>query len=180
MVSSTKSLNRSSGLSKQLSKAAGEQLVSYLLTRRGWFVVNANSGVQNMANLDLIALKGKRRVTIQVKAGRAISHVPLAGTYKSNSNPLYFNTKEGPKADVVAFVRLDPKGDDEVFFVPVRQANTIARKLGEAEAAGKKKRGSSLNFPLWCRVNGKTSIPHQKAAMKKMLLWRNTKLEKIV
>jgi len=38
------SLNRSSGINKQLSKAAGESLVVYKLSRRGWLVVNANSG----------------------------------------------------------------------------------------------------------------------------------------
>jgi len=108
------SLNRSSGLDKQLSKAAGEALVTYKLSRRGWLVVNTNSGVQNMPNFDLIAMKDDRRVTVQVKSGRDKNKVPLSGVYRENG--IYFNTKEGPKADVVAFVRLSPDEEDEVFL----------------------------------------------------------------
>ena len=127
------SLNRSSGINKQLSKAAGESLVAYKLSRRGWFVVNANSGVQNMPNFDLIAMKDDRRVTIQVKAAKDSHQVPMAGVYREDGQ--YYNTKDGPKAYVVAMVRLDPKGeDDDVFFVPAKEANDIAREYGDGHA----------------------------------------------
>jgi Holliday junction resolvase len=86
------SLNRSSRLKKQLSKAAGEAIVTYKLSRQGWLVVNANSGIQNISNLDLIAMKGKKRITIQVKAARDKKHIQLAGKFKSDGR--YFNTKE--------------------------------------------------------------------------------------
>ena len=165
------SLNRSSGINKQLSKAAGESLVVYKLSRRGWLVVNANSGVQNMPNFALIAMKEDRRVTIQVKAAKSGHQVPMAGIYREDGR--YYNNKDGPKADVVAMVRLDPKGeDDDVFIVPTEEANDIAREYGDAHAIEKKKRGSSLNFPMWARVKGTSKSPDTKRAMERLAVYK--------
>ena len=167
----SKGLNQSTSLAKQLSKAAGESFVTYRLSRKGWLVINANSGVQNMPNFDLIAMKDDRRVTVQVKTGRDPSHISMAGTYREDG--IYFNTKDGPKADVVAFVRLDPSGKDDVFFVPVRRANTIAKALANSEAKIKRARGSSLHFPIWARVKGATKRKHGQRAMAKVLPFRD-------
>lgn len=165
------SLNRSSGINKQLSKAAGESLVAYKLSRRGWLVVNANSGVQNMPNFDLIAMKEDRRVTIQVKAAKSGDQIPMAGIYREDGR--YYNAKDGPKADVVAMVRLDPKGeDDDVFFVPIEEANDIAREYGDAHAIHKRERGSSLNFPMWARVKGTSKSPDTKRAMERLMAYK--------
>lgn len=172
------SLNRSSLRAKQLSKAAGEAIVVYKLSRQGWLVVNANSGIQNIPNFDLIAMKGKRNLRIQVKAARGNSHVPLAGKYKLEGR--YFNTKKGERADVVAFVALGTDDRYNIFFVPVNIANRLTRKLGDGEAKQKKKRGSSLNFPLWCRFKGKTSSPHKKAAMRKIQKFQDAVLDKVI
>ena len=49
-----------------VTKAICENLVIIELLRRGWHVVNLNA-INNTANADLIAIKGKRRITIQVK-----------------------------------------------------------------------------------------------------------------
>ncbi len=167
-------LNRSSSLEKQLSKAAGEALVTYKLSRRGWLVINANSGVQNMPNFDLIAMRGDDRVTIQVKAAKSRTHCPLSGTYRPDG--MYFNSKDGPKADVIAFVRLGEVDEGEVYLVPVEEANSIAKELGDYHAARKASKGSSLRFPIWCRVKGVTAVEGEAAAMERIVAWRDADL----
>jgi hypothetical protein len=164
-------LYRSTVINKLLSKAAGESLVAYKLSRRGWLVVNANSGVQNMPNFDLIAMKEDRRVTVQVKTAKSPHSVSMAGVYREDGQ--YYNTKDGPTADVVSLVRLDPTGeDDDVFFLSAKKANYIAREYGEARSIGKRKRGSSLNFPMWVRVRGTTNVPELKQAMDRLMVFK--------
>ncbi len=171
----SRSLNPSTALAKQLSKAAGESLVTYRLSRRGWLVVNANSGVQNMPNFDLIAMKDDHRITVQVKTGRHGFQVALAGNYREDGQ--YFNTKDGPAADVIAFVRLDPnEEEDDVFFVPVDVANEITRQLAEAGAEEKRSRGSSTRFPVWCRIKGNTQSTSTNAAKNALLPYRDADL----
>lgn len=136
------------------SKAAGEALVCYKLARYGWLPVNANSGVANMPNLDVIALKGERRVTIQVKAAVGKGWTMFAGRAKPNGG--YFNTKPGPKADYVVCVRLEPGSDDAVCFVmPVEKAEELACQLVSDHMAKPKRNGQSreLNFPVWIKDN---------------------------
>ena len=91
------SINPSTAINKALSRAAGESYVAYKLARNGWMAVNANSGVANMPNVDLICLRDKKRIAVQVKSAKADKSIMLAGTYKADG--VYFNAKEGPKAD---------------------------------------------------------------------------------
>ena len=73
------SINPSTAIDKALSKAAGESYVTYKLARKGWMAVNANSGVANMPNVDLIGLRHDKRITIQIKAanGDAVPRLRL-------------------------------------------------------------------------------------------------------
>ena len=152
--------NLSTSEAKQLSRAAGEALVVYRLARRGWRAVNANAGFSNMPNLDLIALKEERRITIQVKGATADDNVPLAGSYRPDGR--YFNAKEGPPADFVVAVQLHRPAKAELmglgeacFVLPVDEANRIAREFGEARVRKLKRDGSarSPNFPIWIHAS---------------------------
>lgn len=146
------SINPSSAIAKALSRSAGEAYVAYMLARHGWLAVNANGG-SNMPNVDIVALKGNKRITLQVKAAKADKSIPLAGTFKPDGK--YFNTKDGPKADFVVAVMLprDVKIAPACYIFPAKSANRIANKIGRSIAGKPKRDGSkkSLTFPIWLK-----------------------------
>src|SRR5450631_1311837 len=90
-----------------VTKAICENLVIIELLRRGWHVVNLNA-INNTANADLIAIKGSKRITIQVKGmdgsedksfRHHVSFSRTCGDYLLKGIP-FFNSKSGPvKAD---------------------------------------------------------------------------------
>lgn len=147
------SINPSTAIDKALSKAAGESYVTYRLAREGWLAVNANSGVANMPNVDLIALKGDKRVTIQIKSAKANRAIPLAGNYKPDG--VYFNAKTGPKADFViaALIHRDKVATPTCYVFPVAVANKVAQTHGRELADTPKRDGSvrSMTFPIWLK-----------------------------
>jgi hypothetical protein len=135
------------------SKIAGETLVSYKLARRGWTPISANSGYANFPNLDLIAIKPGKRVTIQVKAaiGRQ-AWVMFAGRVKATEP--YFNGKEGERADFIACVRLQQGKDDaDCYVMPAEAAERLAREHARNYLAKPKQDGSAreANFPIWIK-----------------------------
>lgn len=146
------SINPSSAIAKALSRAAGEAYVSYSLARFGWLAVNTNVGL-NMPNVDIVALKGKRLITIQVKAAKADKSVPLAGSFKADGT--YFNSKIGPQADFVVAVAIPRKIEvvPVCYVFPVKAANKLAKKIGNRIAHTKKRDGSqrSQTFPIWLK-----------------------------
>jgi hypothetical protein len=134
------------------SKIAGETLISYKLARRGWAPISANSGYANFPNLDLIALKLGKRITIQVKAAVGQGWVMFAGRAKANGP--YFNGKEGEKADFIVCVRLEPDTDDaDCYVMPADIAENLAQEHVRAHLAKPKRDGSAreLNFPVWIK-----------------------------
>lgn len=134
------------------SKAAGEALACYKLARRGWLPVNVNSGVSNMPNLDLIAFKGKRQVTIQVKAAVGKGWTMFSGRAKPEGG--YFNTKPGPKAEFAVCIRLEPESDEAVCYVmPIKTAERLSRQLVREHMKKPKRDGGAreLNFPVWIK-----------------------------
>ena len=147
------SINPSTAIDKALSKAAGESYVTYKLARNGWMAVNANSGVANMPNLDLIGLRHDKRITIQIKAAKADKSIPLAGSYKADG--VYFNTKEGPKADFVVSVMIprDGAASPTCYVFPVDVANRLAQEYGDNWAKVPKRDGTkrSTTFPIWLK-----------------------------
>jgi len=134
------------------SKVAGETLVSYKLARRGWTPISANSGYANFPNLDLIALKLGKRITIQVKAAVGRGWVMFSGRAKAAGK--YFNGKDGERADFIACVRLEPDKDDaDCYVMPADVAESLAQEHVRMHLAKPKRDGSAreLNFPVWIK-----------------------------
>ena len=138
-------------LSSNAVKALGERIVANELTFRGWLVVNTNSGEQNSPNIDLIALKGDKRVTIQVKTTGAQSHKGqhFMGYYREEGG--YFNSKPGPKCDFVVTVHVYAPTDYSCLVLPVAEAEDMCGLHGEYWMNVPKKDGDmrSPRFPVY-------------------------------
>ena len=165
---------------KQLTGVAGELFVAYKLIKEGWFVVNANCAIRNMPNFDLIALKNKYRVTIQVKASNT-GDFPL-GQYQPNKKK-FVNTKSDPLADVVAFVKLFPEGKhehDRLLFVSANKVNKIAKKYGDAYLAEKRESHAKIEFPLSIPLWKKSRKPQAIEAKSDLLAVGRENLEELL
>ena len=142
-----------STLSSTATAAIGERIVANELTFRGFLAVNANSGEENFPNLDLIALKGGQRSTIQVKASNASSHKGQyrLGQYRETGD--YFNRKTGPKADVIIAVYLYSPIKYSCLILPVKDAERVCRQHGARWMNTPKRNGQkrSPNFPIFVR-----------------------------
>ena len=140
-----------SSLSSTASAAIGERIVANELTFRGFLAVNVNSGEENSPNLDLIALKGGQRSAIQVKASHASSHKGQyrLGYYRETGD--YFNTKTGPKADVVIAVYFYSPSEYTCLILPVKDAEQVCRQQGAHWMNTAKKDGQkrSTKFPIY-------------------------------
>ena len=141
-------------LSSNAIKALGERIVSNELTYRSWLAVNTNSGEENSPNIDLIALKDEKRVTVQVKSTRAASHRGqyFFGYYREEG--AYFNTKKGPKADFVVAVYVDSPADYTCLILPADEAERMCHQHGTHWIHVPKKNGErrSPNFPIYLDV----------------------------
>ena len=139
------------GLSSNAIKALGERIVANELTFRGWLAVNTNSGEENSPNIDLIALKGEKRITIQVKTSGARSHKGqhFMGYYKEEGR--YFNTKDGPSCDFVVAVYVYSPDSYSCLVLPVDDAEEVCRQHGKYWMNVPKKNGErrSPNFPVY-------------------------------
>ena len=135
------------------SKAIGERIIANELTYKGWLVVNANSGEQNAPNLDLIAIKDNKRITIQVKSSDG-GNLFLLG-WGFNENKKYFNTKNGPKTDFIATVIIEAPSKYKYLILPVKKAEEIAKKCGEIYSNKPKKNGEKRSniFPINISIN---------------------------
>lgn len=133
-------------IKKILVAPAGEALVTYQLSKEGWFVINANGGVNNMPNFDLMAMNDKQQiVSIQVKSSTTNDANVGSMTGKKIKT---INDREGaPKADIVAFVKLC-ENDDEIRYVSAEKIIPIIRKYACAYGP-KRKKTFPLNIPVW-------------------------------
>ena len=85
--------------------AIGEATVINELMWHGWAPVNVNSLINQAPNIDLLAAKGSDKVAIQVKASGPNSKRMMQVGYIKGREKI-FNSKDGPQADFIVFVRL--------------------------------------------------------------------------
>ncbi|HEX6959961.1 MAG TPA: hypothetical protein VF194_18405 [Ferrovibrio sp.] len=108
----------------QSTGAHGEVIVLHELLWRGWLPANVNFVVRNARNVDVVALKGDKRVTLSVKTSGK----------KSNGNfqlgKLEFNAHSGAKAEYVVFVIIGQKSAKEYrcFVVPIQVAEREVKR----------------------------------------------------
>ncbi len=143
-------------LSSNAIKAIGERIVANELTFRGWLAVNANSGEENSPNVDLMALRGDKRVTIQVKTSSARSNEDqhFMGYYKEQG--AYFNAKPGPTSDFVVSVYVNSPTNYRCLVLPVGDAERMCKLAGEHWMNVPKKDGGrrSPNFRILLSAGG--------------------------
>lgn len=84
--------------------AIGESTVITQLLWHGWAPANLNAVIRNAPNVDILAAKNDTTIAIQVKASGPTSKNMLRLGHSSNH--IVFNTKNGPRADFIVFVRL--------------------------------------------------------------------------
>lgn len=133
----------------------GELLVELELTARGWHVERLD-GSSKAANGDLIALKGRYRVVIQVRTngtqpGRAF--LGYAGGYLTKGLS-FFNGKEAAiESDFLVSVTGGHRAA-RFFVFTVHEAESLARADATAWADVPTKAGPkrSVNFPVSPRV----------------------------
>lgn len=104
--------------------ALGERLVETALIWHGWAPANLNQLLKTAPNVDLLAMKGTTKISIQVKASGPNSKNMLQLGYGGKGS--VFNNKDGPLADYVAFVRIFDLFDHEIYVVPVAEAERAA------------------------------------------------------
>jgi hypothetical protein len=142
-----------------LTKAICENLVIIELLRHGWHAVNLNT-VNNTPNADLIAIKGKKRITIQVKGMDGNEdktfrhHIAFSRTCKGyliDGEP-FFNSKIPSSIQVRAdyFVGVTQAKNVAATFLilPIREAERTARSIAKWWYAVPKRNGGrrSPNF----------------------------------
>jgi hypothetical protein len=127
--------------------AIGEKLVEVALLQNNWAPVNLNNSIRHAPNVDILAAKGNRQVAIQVKTAGPNSKSMLSLGYGQNDS--VFNTKPGPRANFIVFVRLLSVKDHELYIVPVEEAERAARENYRDWANTLKRDGSKRedNFP---------------------------------
>ena len=111
-------------MSNLYTGAIGEKLVELSLLWNGWVPANLNQSVRNAPNIDILAAKDNQTVSIQIKTSGPNSQSMLQLGYKSANG--VFNTKNGPKAEFIIFVRLFDKEEYEIYIVPFEEAERVA------------------------------------------------------
>lgn len=100
----------------QLRGILGENLVVNDLLYRGWIAMNLNTTINNAPNVDVIAIKESKKVSIQVKTSTLSQ--PIVQVGYGHKNP-FLNNKKGPLADFIIFVRMENPKNYETYIVPV-------------------------------------------------------------
>jgi Holliday junction resolvase-like predicted endonuclease len=96
--------------------AVGEELTKYNLLARGWDVINLNLIGNNKPNADLLAVKGKTIVRLQVKTSRYRDWVQLGWITKGKTN---INGKFGDPADFFVMIGHQAPNDCKIHVIPV-------------------------------------------------------------
>lgn len=105
--------------------AIGENIAITQLLWHGWAPSNLNAIVSNTPNVDILAIKNDCTISIQVKTSGPTSKNMLQLGYSGSEQ--VFNTKRGPKADFIVFVRLFDPHHHECYVVPVEEAERVAQ-----------------------------------------------------
>lgn len=132
---------------RQGSSQIGEAIVMAELALRGWIIRSLNAGTQS-PNADLIAIKGRHRRTLQVKASMKVGN--LLWVFLGGAGRAYFGTDKkffnsSPRdiqSDFVVLVSYTEKLDWRVFVVPTAVAEKVARTSFDAVMKIKKRDGS--------------------------------------
>lgn len=120
--------------------AIGEKLVETALLWQGWAPVNLNQSVKQAPNVDLLAAKDDKQVALQIKTAGPNSKAMLQLGYKGEKG--IFNTKPGPRANFIVFVRLLSKSEYEFYVVPVAEAESVAMATYKEWKQNPKKNGT--------------------------------------
>ena len=149
-------LNGERQIRRLLSGKIGELLVELELTARGWHVERLD-GAARAANGDLIAIQGRYRVVIQVKAnGSQKGRVNLG--YASNyleRGTTFFNSKTAAiETDIVVSVTGGHR-DPRFYVFTVAEAEQLAQSLATPWYRTPKRDGSqrSSSFPVSPKTN---------------------------
>ena len=147
----------------------GELLVEQKLLEQGWHPVRLDTAQMMAANADLLAIKGKHRISLQVKttnakSGHSFSHslsFGYATGYLRNGESI-FNSKPGPLwADVIVGVHYDflPR----FFVLPVALAEKLCRCHCDYFYSVPKRNTTkrSPSFPIYLRLLG-TATAHSR------------------
>lgn len=138
--------------------AIGERLVETELLWHNWAPVNLNQAVRQAPNVDILAAKGKHQIAIQIKTAGPNSKSMLQLGYGGDDG--IFNTKEGPAANFIVFVRLLGKGNHEFYVVPVEEAERVARDTWQDWKKTLKRDGSTRkNAPVVIRFEPNKNRP---------------------
>jgi hypothetical protein len=132
----------------------GELLVELELTANGWHVERLD-GAAKAANGDLIAIKGTKRIVIQVKSGKAahLAFLGYAGGFL-NENKRFFNANGAPiETDFVVAVGGDYR-NARFYVFSVDEAEELAQKEATDRHQKPKKNGEtrSPHFPVGLRM----------------------------
>lgn len=126
----------------QLVGAMGETIVLYELMYRGWIPANVNSFVRNARNVDIIAIKGDRQVSLSVKTSgpNSATNFQLGG----EPDTRVFNRHAGAQAQFVCFVVISPENSRqyETYVVPVDEAEQRVQEADKHWRNGTKRDGS--------------------------------------
>jgi hypothetical protein len=134
----------------------GENIVMNELLWHGWAPANLNLHIKNAPNVDILAAKGDKKVAIQIKTGGIGSKSMVQLGYYEDGKPI-FNSRSGPNADFVIFVRLFGHRDFECYVVPIDIAESTALKDAQIWKKTPKRDGKiRKTFPaaVWFEPNG--------------------------
>jgi hypothetical protein len=142
----------------------GELEVEMALVTQGWHPIRLDTR-RMAANADLLAVKKRLRVAVQVKAmtggpGQARRiFLGNAGHHLSSGTP-FFNAKVSPLvADVVVAVNYRPN-DSRLVVLPVALAEKLCRETAKYWYKVPKKDGSkrSASFPIYLNLSGEHRV----------------------
>lgn len=140
--------------------AIGESIVISELLWRGWAPTNLNQIVSNTPNADILAIKDNKKVSLQVKTSgpNSKSMLQVGNGFKEK----VFNSKEGPVADFIVFVRTFAPRDYECYIVPTDEAERVAQITMHDWMNTKKRDGSerTTNFPICIRFEPNRNRPN--------------------
>lgn len=104
----------------------GERLTEIALLWEDWTPINFNRSIRHTPNVDILAAKQDKRVALQVKTSGPTPSSKAMMRLCENPQGSIFNSKSGPRADFVVFVRLLSKTEHEFYVVPVDEAERVA------------------------------------------------------
>lgn len=145
----------------------GELLVEQKLLEQGWHPVRLDTAQMMATNADLLAIKEKQRVSLQVKTTNAISRHSHShslnfgyATPYLRSRKSIFNSKPGPlSADVIVGVHYD--SSPRFVVLPVALAEKLCRCHCDYFYSVPKRDATkrSPQFPIYLRLHGR-AIAH--------------------